>query len=172
MTGAIQLFFLSLTMSAGTTAGQQDLSCTTFTRSTVAAEADIESVCQFNSCLWLEALEQNGTETGRCYQCSQQSTRQGCQATGICFWTEGRDELGGSDCTLCAGRTEQDCLSVGYCFWDVEGFENLCSKCPGYMDRESCSAGGEYCTEEPNTEKNGHDQTTDKVFLTLAVLDE
>ena len=114
------------------------LRCQRFTRQ---SDADQELCTQFN-CYWLSAMEQNGDETGRCYQCSQQASREGCEGTGICIWIEGRDELGGSDCTLCAGRNQTDCEDTGYCFWDVEGFEGVCSKCPGYTDAESCSAGG------------------------------
>jgi len=136
------IVILSLLLKRAT--AQEDLSCQTFTLDTVAIESNVRSVCEFDSCLWLEALEQNGTETGRCYQCSTQTTQDACEATGICLWIDGRDELGGSDCTLCAGRNQQECEATGYCFWDVEGFENVCSKCPGYTDSESCSAGGEY----------------------------
>lgn len=119
-----------------------DFVCETFERTLVAVNSNMESICLLNSCLWLDALEQDGTQMGRCYQCSFKNDQASCEATGICFWTDGRDELGGSDCTLCAGRTQQDCEATGYCFWDVEGFENKCSKCPGHMDEASCLGGG------------------------------
>jgi hypothetical protein len=56
-----------------------------------------ETLCDSNDCFWIAATEQDGTETGRCYQCSQQQTQEDCTFTNICFWLEGRDELGGKD---------------------------------------------------------------------------
>jgi hypothetical protein len=56
-----------------------------------------ETLCDSNDCFWIDAKEQDGTKTGRCYQCSQQQTQEECTFTNICFWLEGRDELGGKD---------------------------------------------------------------------------
>ena len=103
------------------------------------------TLCLEASCDWLPALEQDGIETGRCYPCSPQTTQARCEGTGICFWMDGRKELGGSDCTVCAGRTQEDCQDTGYCFWNLEeGVEGVCSKCPGYIDKDSCSNAGMY----------------------------
>ena len=110
-------------------------------------------ICSEYGCFWLLAKEQDGTETGRCYRCSQQTTQAGCEGTGVCIWIEGRKELGGSDCTICAGRTQQDCESTGFCFWDLEGFEGVCSKCPGHTDKDSCSTAGCFWRRVKGVEK-------------------
>jgi hypothetical protein len=109
----------------------------------IAFPGDNVDLCSENGCFWLEAKEQDGTDTGRCYRCSQQASESGCVGTGDCLWIDGRKELGGSDCTICAGREQQDCeSSTSSCFWNLPGYEGVCSKCPGHTDSDSCSNAG------------------------------
>jgi len=136
MLGALLLLLLGSSNAA-------EQGCTVdFADSRTLIDFDDETLCSSDNCFWIAATEQDGTDTGRCYQCSQQQSRNGCASTNICFWLQGRDELGGKDCTLCAGRNQEDCESTSYCFWDLEGYEGVCTKCPGYTDSNSCAAAG------------------------------
>jgi len=63
------------------------------------------------------------------YQCIKHESEQACLSSGYCLWIDGRGEVGSSDCTLCAGRTEDDCKNTGGSMslhWDMEGFEGAC----------------------------------------------
>ena len=132
--------FLKISLLAFVVPGLQAETDPLVCRLTKSAGTSLD-LCEASGCFWLEAKEQDGTDTGRCYQCSQQGTQAGCEATGVCLWIPGRAALGGSDCTICAGRSEEDCEANG-CFWNLPGFENVCSKCPGHTDPDSCSAAG------------------------------
>jgi hypothetical protein len=86
--------FLLLILGASHAAQQ---GCTVELADKRALVNNAETLCDSNNCFWIAATEQDGTDTGRCYQCSQQQTQEDCLFTNICFWLEGRDELGGSD---------------------------------------------------------------------------
>jgi hypothetical protein len=85
--------FLLLILGSSANAAQ----CTVELADNRALDNNAETLCDSNNCFWIAATEQDGTATGRCYQCSQQQSQEDCLFTNVCFWVEGRDELGGID---------------------------------------------------------------------------
>jgi recombinational DNA repair ATPase RecF len=86
--------FLLLVIGSSNAAQQ---GCTVELADKRALVNNAETLCDSNDCFWIAATEQDGTETGRCYQCSQQQTQEDCTFTNICIWFKGRNELGGKD---------------------------------------------------------------------------
>jgi hypothetical protein len=64
---------------------------------------DAETLCDSNNCFWIAATEQDGTETGRCYQCSQQQTQEDCTLRTFAFGWKGATSWGErtGECVCC-----------------------------------------------------------------------
>eukprot|EP00164_Ancoracysta_twista_P002190 GFYU01002890.1.p1 GENE.GFYU01002890.1~~GFYU01002890.1.p1 ORF type:complete len:252 (-),score=16.93 GFYU01002890.1:122-877(-) len=94
-------------------------------------------------CKWFVGQNSDGTTAGRCtFQCALLTTEEACRGSQRCYWQAGRSASGGSDCTLCLGRSESSCRAAKSCFWDVPGYAGQCVKCPGHLNKEDCEAHG------------------------------